>query len=46
MLIVLLDEPELFVYPSAADAMHDIEPIDAESEIRAVFDDSAIYHPS
>jgi hypothetical protein len=42
MLIVLLDEPGLFVFPSLADAVWDIEPFDAETEIRAAFDDSAI----
>ena len=42
MLIVLLDEPGLFVFPSAPDAVREIEPIDAESEIRAAFDDSAV----
>ena len=40
MLIILLDEPVLFVYPSA-DAV-DIEPIDAEKEIRAAFDNTAV----
>jgi len=35
MLIVLLDEPGLFVFSSPADAVRQIEPIDAESEIRA-----------
>ena len=42
MMIVLLDEPGLFVFPSAADAARAIEPIDAESEIRAAFDDSGV----
>jgi hypothetical protein len=42
MLIVLLDEPGLFVFPSATDAVREIEPIDAESEIRAAFDHSAV----
>ena len=42
MIIVLLDEPGLFVFQSAADAAREIEPIDAESEIRAAFDDSAV----
>ncbi len=42
MLIILLDESALFVYPSAAPAEHDIEAIDAEEEIRAAFDDSAV----
>lgn len=42
MLIVLLDEPGLFVFESPAHAMREIEPIDAKSEIRAAFDDSAV----
>lgn len=42
MLIVLLDEPGLFVFESPADAAREIEPIDAESEIRAAFDDLAV----
>lgn len=42
MLIVLLDEPGLFVFSSPADAVRQIEPIDAESEIRAAFDDAAV----
>jgi hypothetical protein len=42
MLIILLDEPGLFVFQSPADAVREIEPIDAESEIRAAFDDSAV----
>jgi len=42
MLIVLLDEPGLFVFQSPADAVRAIEPIDAESEIRAAFDHSAV----
>ena len=44
MLIVLLDEPGLFVFPSASAAVREIEPIDAEQEIRAVFDESAVPH--
>lgn len=42
MFIVLLDEPGLFVFPSSAAAERDIEAIDAETEIRAAFDESAI----
>lgn len=42
MFIVLLDEPGLFVFPSAAAAVREIEPPDAESEIRAAFDDAAV----
>ena len=37
-----LDEPGLFVFPSAAAAVREIEPIDAEQEIRAAFDEAAI----
>ena len=40
MFIILLDEPGLFVFDSAEAAVRDIEPIDAESEIRAAFDES------
>jgi len=42
MFIVLLDEPGLFVFESPDEAMRAIEPPDAESEIRAAFDDSAV----
>ena len=42
MLIVLLDEPGLFVFPTPTHAEQAIEPIDAESEIRAAFDESAV----
>lgn len=42
MFIVLLDEPGLFVFNSAADAIREIEPPDAESEIRAAFDEAAV----
>lgn len=42
MLIVQMDEPGLFVFPSASAAVREIEPIDAEQEIRAVFDESAV----
>jgi hypothetical protein len=42
MLIVLLDAPGLFVFSSASAAARGIEPIDAESEVRAAFDDSAV----
>ena len=38
MLIILLDEPGLFVFPTPADAVREIEAVDAESEIRAAFD--------
>lgn len=41
MLIVLLDEPGLFVFESPADAARQIEPFDAESQIRAAFDELA-----
>lgn len=42
MLIVLLDEPGLFVFSSAEAAARAIEPVDAEAEIRAAFDDTAV----
>ena len=42
MLIVLLDEPGLFVFSSAECATREIEPFDAQSEIRAMFDESAV----
>lgn len=42
MLIVLLDDPGLFVFESLAEAARQIEPIDAASEICAAFDDSAV----
>jgi len=42
MFIVLLDEPGLFVFKSAADAVREIEPPDAEAEFRAAFDDAAV----
>jgi hypothetical protein len=42
MFIVLLDEPGLFVFKSAAEAGREIEPPDAESEIRAAFDQDAV----
>lgn len=42
MFIVLLDEPGLFVFESADDAVRQIEPPEAESEIRAAFDDCAV----
>jgi hypothetical protein len=42
VLIVLLDEPGLFVFPSMADAVRDIEPIDAEREIRAAYDEYGV----
>ena len=42
MLIVLLDEPGLFVFRSPGDAVRAIEPIDAEVALRAAFDDSAV----
>lgn len=42
MFIVLLDEPGLLVFPSAAAAGRAIEAIDAETDIRAAFDESAI----
>ena len=42
MLIIHLDEPGLFVFTSATDAVREIEPIDAEAELRAAFDESAV----
>lgn len=42
MLFVLLDEPGVFVFGSAAAAELEIEPIDAELELRAAFDESGI----
>ena len=42
MFIVLLDEPGLFVFESAAAAVQEIEPPEAESEIRAAYDDGAV----
>lgn len=44
MFIVLLDEPGLFVYGSAEDAVLHIEPPEAESCVRAAFDDTAVPH--
>jgi hypothetical protein len=42
MFIVLLDEPALLVFPSCDEAARSIQPADAESEIRAAFDDEAV----
>lgn len=42
MFIILLDEPTLFVFESEDEVRRDIEPPDAESEIRAIFDEKAI----
>ncbi|MGH7589275.1 MAG: hypothetical protein ACRELU_11855 [Gemmatimonadota bacterium] len=42
MFIVLLDEPCLFVFGSPDDAVREIEPIDAESEIRVAYDDAGV----
>jgi hypothetical protein len=42
MFLVLLDEPGLSVFASPVDAARSIEPIDAESEIRAAFDESGV----
>ena len=41
MIIILLDEPGLFVFPSVEAAVLDIEAID-EAEIRAAFDGAAV----
>jgi len=42
MLIALMDEPVLFVFDSIAHATIEIEPPDAEAEIRAIYDQDAI----
>ena len=42
MLIVLLDEPGLFVYASPEAAQTAIEPPGAESAVRAAFDEHAV----
>lgn len=42
MLIVLLDEPGLFVFDSVAEAVESIEPIDAEDWIRAAYDEAGV----
>ena len=42
MFLVLLDEPGLFVFPSPDEAVRAIEPPDAESMVRAAFDDGAV----
>ena len=42
MLIILLDEPGLFVFQSVAEAVREIEPADAELTMRAAFDDGAV----
>ena len=42
MLFILLDEPTIFVSDSRACAEREIEPIDAESELRAAFDEFAV----
>jgi hypothetical protein len=42
MFIVLLDEPVLFVFDSETHAADAIEPPDAETEIRAAFDDEGV----
>jgi hypothetical protein len=44
MFIILLDEPTLFVFESEEAVRRDIEPPDAESEDRAIFDENAIPH--
>ena len=41
-LIVLLDESCLLVYPSPDEAARDIEAIDIERELRAVFDETGV----
>ena len=42
MILVLLDEPGLFVFPTVSAAEREIEPIDAESAIRVAFDDLGV----
>jgi hypothetical protein len=42
MLLILLDEPTLFVFESREEAIRTIEPPDAECEIRAVYDECAV----
>jgi hypothetical protein len=42
MFLVLLDTPCLLVFDSTTEAIASIEPFDAESEIRAAFDDDAV----
>ena len=42
MFIVLLDEPGLFVFDTPAHAVREIEPPDAENEVRAAFDDQGV----
>jgi hypothetical protein len=42
MFIILLDEPTLFVFDTEESVRGGIEPPDAESEVRAIFDDKAI----
>jgi hypothetical protein len=44
MLIILLDEPGLFVFPSPSAAVREIEPIDAETQIRAAFDEAGVLY--
>jgi hypothetical protein len=40
--IILLDEPTLLVFPSEESVIHDLEPPDAETIVRAVFDENAM----
>lgn len=42
VLIVQLDEPGRFVFSSTAEAVRAIEPVDAESKLRAAFDEGAV----
>ena len=42
MLIVLLDEPGLFVFSSPDAAQREIEAIDAEQELRAAYNESGV----
>ncbi len=42
MLIVQIDEPGLFVFPSAAAAAREIEPLYVEQVLRAAFDEAGV----
>ena len=42
MFIILLDEPTLFVFESEESVRRHLEPPDAESIVRAIFDEAAI----
>ena len=42
MLIVQIDEPGLFIFPSAAEAARDIEPLYVDQVLRSAFDESGV----